>query len=275
MRCSTDLRQRVVEFVCGGGSKAEAARRFPVGEASVYRWLKPGGLTYQRPGPRRPRKLNWEQLRCHVENHPDRTQAERARHFHVSRHCIWNALRKLGVTHKKRLGYSERDPLRRKRFLRLRERFVRRGKQPVYIDECGFVSSTTRRYGYAPKGQRVDGLVSGHRRPRMSLLAARMEGRLAEPLLFDGTCDASIFNAWLKTRLCPRLNTHHLVIMDNAAFHTSPHTAQLIETTGATLLFLSPYSPDLNPIEHDFAALKKRREYQETASLDEVIKAYR
>ena len=161
---------------------------------------------------------------------------------------------------KKRMGYQERDPLRRKQFLRLRERFVRRGKQPVYIDECGFASSTVRRYGYAPKGQRVDGLVSGHRRPRTSLLAARMEGRLAEPVLFDGTCDTSIFNAWLKTRLCPRLNTHHLVIMDNAAFHTSPETAQLIAATGATLLFLAPYSPDLNPIEHDFAALKKRRE---------------
>jgi len=274
MRCSPDLRQRVVEFVRGGGSKADAARRFQVGEASVYRWLKPGGLTYQRPGPRRPRKLDWEQLRGHVEAHPDRTQAERARHFHVSRHCIWNALRKLGVTHKKRLGYSERDPLRRKRFLRLRERFVRRGKQPVYIDECGFASSTARRYGYAPKGQRVDGLVSGHRRPRTSLIAARMEGRLAEPLLFDGTCDTSIFNVWLKTRLCPRLNAQHLVIMDNAAFHTSPETAQLIAATGATLLFLAPYSPDLNPIEHDFAALKKRREYQDQATLDDIVRGY-
>ncbi len=88
-----------------------------------------------------------------------------------------------------------------------------------------------------------------------------MDGRLEEPYLFDGTCDTALFNAWLKTRLYPRLNAHHLVIMDNAAFHTSPKTAQLIETTGVTLLFLPPYSPDFNPIQHDFAALKKRREY--------------
>ena len=110
MRCSIDLRQRVVEFVRSGGSKAEAARRFKVGEASVYRWLKPGGLTYQRPGPRRARKLDWEQLRRHVADHPDRTQAERARHFHVSRHCIWNALRKLAVTHKKKDGLPRTRP---------------------------------------------------------------------------------------------------------------------------------------------------------------------
>ncbi|HWF59868.1 MAG TPA: transposase, partial [Nitrospira sp.] len=51
-------------------------------------------------------------------------------------------------------------------------------------------------------------------------------------------------------------------------------TAQLIEATGATLLFLAPYSPDLNPIEQDFAALKKRREYQEQATLDAIVKTY-
>ena len=101
-----------------------------------------------------------------------------------------------------------------------------------------------------------------------------MDGRLAAPCLFEGTCDTAVFNAWLKTRLCPRLNAQHLVIMDNAALHTSPETAPLIEATGATLLFLAPYSPDLNPIEQDFAALKKRREYQEQATLDDIVKTY-
>jgi len=62
--------------------------------------------------------------------------------------------------------------------------------------------------------------------------------------------------------------------MDNAAFHTSLETAQLIKATGATLLFLPPYSPDFNPIEQDFATIKKNREYHETASLDEIVRAY-
>ncbi|MBX3308164.1 MAG: IS630 transposase-related protein [Nitrospira sp.] len=101
MRCSTDLRQQVVEFVRNGGREAEAARRFQVGEANVYRWLKCGSLTYQRLGPRRACKLDWEELRRHVEAQPDQTQAERVQHFQVSRHCIWNALRKLGETLKK------------------------------------------------------------------------------------------------------------------------------------------------------------------------------
>ncbi|MBX3325785.1 MAG: transposase [Nitrospira sp.] len=78
----------------------------------------------------------------------------------------------------------------------------------------------------------------------------------------------------LKTRLCPRLTAQPLVIMDNAAFHKSLETAELIKVTGATLLFLPPYSPDFNPIEHDFAVLKKRREYQDQATLDDIVKAY-
>jgi len=271
MRCSSDLRRRVVSFVRGGGSKAEAARRFTVGEASVYRWLKPGGLTHQRPGPKTAHKLDWEALRRHVATPDDLTQTEAARHFGVSRHCIWNALHKMGWTRKKTIGYKERSPLQRRRFLRLRERYIRRGLQLVHVDEGGFTPSVIRRYGYAPKGQRVYGLPSGHRRPRTSLIAARIGPDFAEPVLFEGTCDADVFNSWLKTRLCPRLTRAHLVIMDNAAFHKSPATAQLFQDTGATLLFLPPYSPDLNPIEHDCAALKKRREYHETASLDRIV----
>lgn len=72
----------------------------------------------------------------------------------------------------------------------------------------------------------------------------------------------------------PRLTAHHLVIMDNAAFHKSVETAELLKATGATLLFLPPYSPDFNSIEQDFAALKKNREYNELASIDQVIQAY-
>ena len=82
------------------------------------------------------------------------------------------------------------------------------------------------------------------------------------------------FNTWLQTRLCPPRNAQHLVTLDNASFYKAPETAQLIAVTSATLLFLSLDSPDFNPIEHDFAALKKRREYQSQVALDDIVKAY-
>lgn len=105
MRCSQDLRKRVLEFVRGGGSKAEAARRFQVSRASVYNWTSvPDGLAYHRPGPKGPRRLDWEVLRGNVATHPDRTQKERARHFGVSRHCIWHALQQMDLSRKKNGG---------------------------------------------------------------------------------------------------------------------------------------------------------------------------
>lgn len=142
------------------------------------------------------------------------------------------------------------------------------------MDECGFAPFVTRRYAYAPKGQRVYGLTAGQRQPRTSLIAARIEGGLHGPFLFDGMCDTTVFNCGLDHLLCPRLTDAHVVIMDNAPFHKSPETARLIKKAGATLLFLSPYSPDFNPIEKDFAALKKNREYNEHATLDTIVKHY-
>jgi transposase len=102
MRCSGDLRKRVIDFVRGGGSKTEAARRFQVGRASVYRWVNAvEGLRYSRPGPHGPRRLEWEALRRQVQEQSDMTPKERAYHFGVSRHCIWYALQKMGLSRKK------------------------------------------------------------------------------------------------------------------------------------------------------------------------------
>ena len=102
MRCSADLRKRVIDFVKNGGSKAEAARRFQVSRGSVHTWTSAeDGLPYKKPGPKGPWRLDQEVLRCYAEKHDDMTQADTARHFKVSRHCIWHNLKLLGITRKK------------------------------------------------------------------------------------------------------------------------------------------------------------------------------
>ncbi len=116
---------------------------------------------------------------------------------------------------------------------------------------------------------------SGNRRPRTSLIAARIGTHFDAPMLFEGTTNTAIFNAWLEQELCPKLHHNQVVVMDNAAFHKSAKTRELIENTGATLLFLPPYSPDLNPIECDFAAIKKRRKYNNQLPLEKIINVYR
>ena len=74
--------------------------------------------------------------------------------------------------------------------------------------------------------------------------------------------------------LCPLLNDKHVVSLDNASFHKGWKTADLITATGASLLFLPPYSPELNPIEKDFAIIKRIRQYNAETSIDEIIKMY-
>lgn len=101
------------------------------------------------------------------------------------------------------------------------------------------------------------------------------DGTLAATQLWEGTCNAEIFNQWCQQFLCPLLDDTSVIVLDNAAFHKSKATRTLIEETGAKLLFLPPYSPDLNPIEHDFGAIKKIREYNHLKSIDDIINMYK
>lgn len=106
---------------------------------------------------------------------------------------------------------------------------------------------------------RVYGQRAGSRRARTSLLLAKNGEKLLAPMLFEGTCNHHIFNAWVRRRLLRALPKKALVILDNAAFHKHPSTRQLIESKGHVLLFLAPYSPDLNPVERTFASIKAFR----------------
>ena len=142
------------------------------------------------------------------------------------------------------------------------------------MDESGFAPSAERQHAWAARGEKVLGLRSGHRRPRTSLIAARIGRALAAPMLFDGTCNSAVFNAWLAEELCPLLSSNMVVVMDNAAFHKSKTTRNLIRKAGATLLFLPPYSPDLNPIENSFGTIKRNRNNYPDKGLPEIINMY-
>lgn len=94
--------------------------------------------------------------------------------------------------------------------------------------------------------------------------------------MIEGVVDASLFNYWLEEHLFKEIPPASILIMDNARFHKTKATLELIEGNGHTYLFLPPYSPDFNPIEKDFGTLKKRREYAApNTSIDEIIQMYR
>jgi len=101
MTYSLDLRQRVVDFVKNGGSKAEASRAYKISEWCVYDWCQRTELKPQKPPQRRKRKLDWEALRIHVQEYPDALLRERAEHFGVKINAIWYACQQMKLTRKK------------------------------------------------------------------------------------------------------------------------------------------------------------------------------
>jgi transposase len=101
------------------------------------------------------------------------------------------------------------------------------------------------------------GALSGLRYSRESFIAAKVESHILAPFCYKGTCDSQLFNMWLKDFLIPELKVGQVVIMDNATFHKSEESRKLIERAGCRILFLPPYSPDLNPIEVFWANFKK------------------
>ncbi len=145
----------------------------------------------------------------------------------------------------------------------------------VYIDESGFTASNHRTHGWGKIGTKVHGDRSGNTRPRTSLIAAKHGKKLLAPVLFTGSTNAAWFNRWLTEHLFKELPPNATLILDNAAFHKTPETRKIMETSPFRMLYLPPYSPDFNPIEKVFATLKKRRQNAKPGtSLDHLVKTY-
>jgi transposase len=126
----------------------------------------------------------------------------------------------------------------------------------VFIDESSMKTNMTRRYGRAKRGQRLVAAVPhGHWKTTTFLGALRCDG-LTAPLVIDGAINGELFVAYVEQVLVPTLKPGDVVIMDNLRVHKMAAVRQAVEASGATLLFIPPYSPDLNPIELAFSKLK-------------------
>jgi transposase len=126
----------------------------------------------------------------------------------------------------------------------------------VFIDETWASTNMARRYGRAPKGERLRaGIPHGHWKTTTFVAGLRLTGIVA-PMVLDGPINGRRFQTYVDQVLVPELKPGDVVVMDNLGSHKGEGVRAAIEAAGASLLYLPPYSPDFNPIENAFAKLK-------------------
>jgi transposase len=266
---SMDLRERVVAAVAAGQSRRAVAKIFGLGPATVVRWVE----RQRTSGACAPKPMDGvchavllaerDWLLARIAAVPDATvrglRAELAeRGLKVSNDTVWRFLRKARLTFKKSLRAAEQD---RPDVARKRERWKRyQGRidpnRLIFVDETWAKTNMTRTRGWATCGKRLLAAVPFVRWSTMTFLAGLRTSGITAPCVFDGPINGCLFQAWVKQFLVPTLHPGDIVVLDNLGSHKSQAVRRAIRDAGAHLLFLPPYSPDLNPIEMMFAKLK-------------------
>lgn len=127
----------------------------------------------------------------------------------------------------------------------------------VFLDETWAKTNMARTTGYAPRGERlVESVPHGHWQTT-TFVAGLRAGGLVAPLVIDGAINGELFLAYVQQHLAPALRPGDVLVLDNLGSHKVAGVRAAVERTGASILYLPPYSPDLNPIELAFSKLKR------------------
>ncbi|WP_244561560.1 IS630 family transposase [Ensifer aridi] len=170
----------------------------------------------------------------------------------VHRSTVGRLLHRLGLSHKKSLQASEQ---RRPEIARARDLWVRRRRpffnkalaRLIFVDETSTNTKLTKRCGWSPKGQRYRAHAPFGSWKTQTFIAGLRSHGMAAPFIVNAPMNRRISEAWIETQLLPTLSPGDVVILDNVGFHKSGRAEQMVKAKGAWLLFLPPYSPDLNP----------------------------
>lgn len=143
----------------------------------------------------------------------------------------------------------------------------------VFIDETSTNTKLTKRTGWAPRGQRYRTTSPfGSWKTQTFIAGLRCHG-LTAPWIVNAPFNKQIFELYIETQLAPTLSPGDVVILDNVAFHKSRRAQELVRERGAWMLFLPPYSPDLNPIELAYSKLKTLLRKRAARRFDTICEA--
>lgn len=143
----------------------------------------------------------------------------------------------------------------------------------IFIDEIGMHLGLTRLYGRAAPGQRVVEATSGYSSDHYCAVAALSARGVQAPFLLKGSMNSLAFETYVEQVLAPGLSAGDTVILDNLSFHKHEVIRTLIQARGATVEFLPPYSPDLNPIEKCWSKVKAYLRKAKARTYEQLIDA--
>jgi transposase len=265
---SNDLRQRIVAAVERGGfTLRQLAALFAVDVSVIVRLRQrqrqTGSIQPKPHGGGRPLKLDEaEQARLLelVRQQPDATLAELRQQLNVD--CglttIHRVLQRHHITGKKKSRHAdERDsPEVQAERAAFEEKMAEEDPAHlVFVDETGTTTSMTRTYGRAPQGERVVDSAPGSWQNMTLIVGVRQSGVVA-PFAFSGATDQLALETYVEKVLVPTLPPGDVVVWDNLSAHRSVAARVAVESVGARVQFLPPYSPDETPIEELFSKVK-------------------
>ena len=115
-----------------------------------------------------------------------------------------------------------------------------------------------REYGYSKRGIKITGRITGRKYKRTSIVAGKLQGNIIGPMEYSGSMDSALFEHWFEFCLIPVLTPNCTAVLDNASFHNKKRLKLLAEKYGHKIIFLPPYSPELNEIEKFWGWLKTK-----------------
>jgi transposase len=286
---SRDLRNKIIEaYQNGEGSMRQLGKRFKVSVTFIFSLLKRLSKTGsidpkphgggRSPGVKAEGQTFLKQL---VEKQPDLTLEEIATEYQkdfkpVSTSTIDRTLNKLKLTRKKKSLFEPRkntpENLKKQHNYQINIASFD-AEDFIFLDETGSVRNLTRSHARSPQGQRIKSPNSLIRGSRISTIGALGTEGILTALCYEGTLNSNLFEYFIEDFLVPVLTPSKVVILDNASSHHSEKAIAMIETTGAGVIFLPPYSPELNPIELIWSQVKNFLKKTIISSTEELYEA--
>lgn len=288
MGYSTDLRLRAVSYFLEHKQQyREVADLFQIGVATLHDWVRrfrKNGSIECKKSSGRPRLVGPEEndaFKDFINVNRDKSLRELADGWHINNGkqmsdvSCWRSIRRLGLSYKKTFRACERDnPTYTEKLNNfLYELALIPKEHRVYLDEAGSHLGMVPLRAWSPRNERAYDKRPAKRGGNISMVGALKTTGMEVLYPYDGAVNAERFLHFIEHQLHPKLSKHDVLIMDNCRTHHALLVKKRLKELGIGVLFMPPYSPELNPIEEAWSIIKEKLRRRKPRNISEYVKA--